>query len=79
MEYSPVLSSLPSVRTPVAIAYEITTAGHGFQIIVSNSPHVLPHHIGFSKENSDPFAGKFFIGFNIHRRFWLKKTLATTP
>ncbi len=54
---------------PLSIGYEMTTAGHTFQIFFSSSNQILEQSLFFS-DPLDYTDGKFMIGFNIKRTFW---------
>jgi hypothetical protein len=57
---------------PFAIAYEIATVGHSFQITLSSSNQLLLHEL-YSKEALDITKGDFYLGFNIFRTFYVKR------
>lgn len=71
-EYCPVLNKGAGVIHPYAIAYEIGTAGHAFQITISSSRQLLDQEI-YTNPGADLLDGQFYLGFNISRMFWIKK------
>ncbi len=54
---------------PLAIGYEIGTAGHAFQMFIASTNQIIPQNIYFS-DPLDYTDGKLLIGFNIKRTFW---------
>ena len=56
-------------RPPIALAYEMGTAGHAFQIVVSSTNQILDQSV-YTTLPLDYTDGKFLIGFNIKRTFW---------
>ncbi len=57
---------------PASIAYEMGTAGHTFQIVISSTSALIQQE-NFSNNGFDYLKGKFAFGFNINRTFWKKK------
>lgn len=75
VEYTPVLNKQEDFYDSYALAFEVGTAGHSFQFTLGNSKRILGQNL-LTMQNSDIFDGKFYLGFNIHRRLWLRKSLA---
>lgn len=73
-EYSPMLNNRAESDhlDPISLGFEIGTAGHIFQLIVSSSNHIIDQHI-YSNPQYDYGAGEILLGFNIKRVFWSKK------
>jgi len=71
-EFSPKFNNRKNNYTdPLSIGYEIGTAGHTFQVFLSNTNHILEQNMYFSQP-FDYTNGKILIGFNIKRTFWNK-------
>lgn len=71
-EFCPIIDKPYEYYNPFALGYEVSTVGHTFQITVSTEGQVLDQRIYYSK-GSDILGGKYHLGFNIYRTFWLKK------
>ncbi len=71
-EYTYIHNKIAGNDDIFAISYEIATAGHGFQIVFSNNNFISAPYL-YSTESVNPLNGQFFIGFNIHRTFFLNK------
>lgn len=72
-EYMPVINPYKGQKSTMAIGYEIATAGHGFQITLSNSNGLLTRDLLVQDHISDFMKGQFYLGFNIYRRFYIRK------
>lgn len=59
-------------KDPISIGYEIGTAGHSFQMFISNTNQIMEQNLYYSNP-LDYTRGKFLLGFNIKRTFWRKK------
>ncbi|MCD2259588.1 DUF5777 family beta-barrel protein [Psychroserpens luteolus] len=55
-------------KDPIALGYEIGTAGHAFQIFIVSSNQIIPQNLFYSSP-LDYTKGKLVIGFNIKRTF----------
>jgi hypothetical protein len=73
MEATPILHGRGSVdhREPVALAYEVATAGHVFQIVIASSQEIIEHRI-YTSPTSRYDEGYVHIGFNIARTLFVK-------
>jgi hypothetical protein len=71
-EYTYIHNKLPGYDDIFAIAYEIATAGHNFQVTLSNNNRISAPFL-YTSRSANPLKGQFFIGFNIHRTFFLGK------
>ena len=58
-----------SYRPPISLAYEMGTAGHAFQLIISSTNQILDQSV-YTTLPLDYTDGKLLIGFNIKRTFW---------
>ncbi|MBK7296447.1 MAG: hypothetical protein IPI91_07225 [Flavobacteriales bacterium] len=56
---------------PVALAYEVATLGHVFQIIVASSPQILEQDL-FTTPVTPYDEGYVLLGFNIARTLYVK-------
>jgi len=54
---------------PIALGYEIGTAGHAFQMFITTSNQIIEQGIYFSQP-LDYTDGKILLGFNLKRTFW---------
>ena len=59
-------------RDPLSIGVEISTAGHAFQVMLTSTDNLLDQDI-YSNSSYDYAKGEFVIGFNITRKFFVKK------
>lgn len=71
-EYTIVFNKPAKVANPYAVGFEIGSAGHVFQITLSSINRISEPYL-FVSTGVNPLKGQFFIGFNIHRTFFLKK------
>lgn len=72
-EYLPVLGSrTKGTKNHLAIAYEIETGGHVFQMFLMSGRWFTEQHL-IAKNEFDFFAGDFRLGFNVNRIFSLNK------
>jgi len=72
-EYLPVIGSrTEGTKNHLAIAYEIETGGHVFQMFLMSGKWFTEQHLIARNEN-DFFAGDFRLGFNVNRIFSLNK------
>lgn len=58
-------------REPVAIAYELATAGHVFQIVIASSQEIIEQRV-YTLPQSRYGEGYFHLGFNIARTLFVK-------
>ena len=56
---------------PMSLGIEFGTAGHTFQLFLSNSSKILESHI-YTASSINMGEGNFLIGFNMQRTFWKK-------
>ncbi|MBK9536297.1 MAG: hypothetical protein IPO10_14200 [Flavobacteriales bacterium] len=71
-EYTPVLvGQQVDQLNPVALAYEVATLGHVFQIIVASSPQILEQDL-FTTPVTPYDEGYVLLGFNIARTLYVK-------
>ena len=59
-------------RDPLSIGVEISTAGHAFQVMLTSTDNLLDQDI-YPNSSYDYAKGEFVIGFNITRKFFVKK------
>ena len=59
-------------RPPISLAYEMGTAGHAFQLVISSTNQIIDQNV-YTTLPLDYTDGKFLIGFNIKRTFWNDK------
>ncbi len=55
-------------KNPIALGYEIGTAGHAFQMFIATSNQIIPQNLYYSTPLDYP-EGEILIGFNIKRTF----------
>jgi len=77
VEYMPVIKPFKGQKSTMAVGYEIATAGHGFQITLSNTNGLLTRDLLVPDRVSDFTKGQFYLGFNIYRRFYIRKPAVT--
>ena len=72
-EYAPVIhgGQPGSYLYPLSLAYEVATAGHVFQILLTTSAEIVEHRL-YSLPTEQYDKGYFLLGFNIGRILWLK-------
>jgi len=72
-EVAPILKGrqVQDHREPVALAYELATAGHVFQIVLSSSQEIIEQQI-LTMPRSRYDEGYFHLGFNIARTLFVK-------
>lgn len=58
-------------REPLALAYEVATAGHVFQILVASSQEILEYR-NYTMPQTDYTKGYVHLGFNISRTLFVK-------
>lgn len=58
-------------REPVALAYELATAGHVFQIVLASSQEIIEQRV-YTVPRSRYDEGYFHLGFNIARTLFFK-------
>ncbi|MCC6754632.1 MAG: hypothetical protein IT266_11685 [Saprospiraceae bacterium] len=56
---------------PFSVGVEFGTAGHVFQLFVSNASRILESQI-YTTRSADLLDGHFLLGFNIQRTYWRK-------
>lgn len=71
-EYSHVLNKPANHFDPMSIAFEVSTASHVFQITLSNTNKILGQSILYAP-GVNVANGEFYLGFNMIRRFYIKK------
>lgn len=72
-EYLPVFGSrTDGTKNHLAIAYEIETGGHVFQMFLMSGRWFTEQHL-LARNTNDFFAGDFRLGFNVNRIFSLNK------
>lgn len=69
LEYTPVFNKNRNTYNQVAVALNMETGGHVFQLFFSNSQALDQQGLLRNTQN-DFFAGDFRFGFNINRIFW---------
>lgn len=73
MEVSPILEGRKpeNHRDPMAIAYEVATAGHVFQVVLATSQEIIGQR-SFTADQSRYHEGYMHLGFNIARTLFVK-------
>ncbi|HKK44536.1 MAG TPA: DUF5777 family beta-barrel protein, partial [Balneolaceae bacterium] len=71
LEYIPTFNKNPNTYNTVAIALNMETGGHVFQLFFTNSQSFDQQGLLRNTQN-DFWAGDFRFGFNINRIFWFK-------
>jgi len=73
LEYTPILKGQQPVDhlNPVAVAYEVSTLGHVFQIIVASSSQILEKDL-YTTPTTRYDNGYLLLGFNIARTLFVK-------
>lgn len=69
-EYTYIHDKIGGYDDVYAVGFEIATAGHSFQVTVSNNNRIPATYL-YASQSVNPFKGQFYIGFNIHRTFFL--------
>ncbi len=73
LEYAYVFNNRGSqFRDPISLGVEISTLGHAFQVFVSSTDNLIGQDI-YTDSSYDYTKGQFLFGFNITRKFWIKK------
>ena len=73
LEYAYVFNNRTATfRDPISLGVEISTLGHAFQVFVSSSDNLIGQDL-YTDSSFDYTKGKFLFGFNITRKFWIKK------
>ena len=73
LEYAYVFNNRTAgFRDPLSIGVEISTAGHAFQVMLTSTDNLLDQDI-YPNSSYDYAKGEFVIGFNITRKFFVKK------
>ena len=73
-EYAYRFNNRPSKNAyPASIAWEMGTAGHIFQVVLSSSGELVESEI-YSKDGYNYLKSNFALGFNIRRTFWKKSS-----
>jgi len=70
-EYTQMLDKTGMNVHPFALAYEIGTAGHSFQITISTNQSLINQYVNYAS-HSNITDGLFYLGFNIYRTFYLQ-------
>jgi len=70
-EYQPVFYG-NTTNSYYGAAFEIKTSSHIFQITITNSNRIEEPYLYYSDGNSI-YKGQFYLGFNMHRFFYVKK------
>lgn len=73
LEASPIVHGRPSAveREPVALAYEVATQGHVFQIVLAGSQEIIEQRL-YTSSTARYDEGRFHLGFNIARTLFVK-------
>lgn len=72
-EYAYRFSNRPEKNNyPVSLGWEVGTAGHAFQIVISTTNEILEKDV-YTTGTFDYLRGNFALGFNIRRTFWKKQ------
>ena len=73
LEASPILRGKRSTayREPVALAYEVATLGHVFQIVLASSQEIIEQRL-YTSPSARYDEGRFHLGFNIARTLFVK-------
>lgn len=73
LEYAYVFNNrTENFRDPISLGVEISTLGHAFQVFVSSSDNLIGQDL-YTDSSYDYTKGNFLFGFNITRKFWIKK------
>lgn len=72
-EYAYIFDRRNFLINPVSIGWERETASHAFQIFISTSNKILDYAHYTNRSYSLISDGKFYLGFNINKRLWIKK------
>ncbi len=73
LEYAYVFNNrTKDFRDPFSLGIEIGTLGHAFQFMITSTDNLIDQDI-FTKSAFDITKGEFVLGFNITRKFWIKK------
>lgn len=72
-EYSSNLTDQAIYPDNWALAYEIKTSTHAFQIHISSNQAINNHAYYSSTDNAEIAKGSLFLGFTINKLFWIKK------
>lgn len=74
LEYAYVINNrTKNFRDPISIGVELSTLGHAFQLFVSSTDNLIGQDI-YTNSSFDYTKGQFLFGFNITRKFWIKKS-----
>ena len=73
VEYAYIINKPPHLPHPYSFGWQQETASHLFQLFISTSNRILDfsHYTGEYQENI--LEGKFFLGFNLNKKLWIKK------
>lgn len=73
VEASPILRGKrpTGYREPVALAYEVATQGHVFQIVLASSQEIIEQRL-YTSPSARYDEGRFHLGFNIARTLYVK-------
>lgn len=72
LEYTVIANKVAYQTNPLSFGFEIATASHAFQVVVSSSRQLLAQEI-YKTPNSNIADGNFHLGFNIFRTFYRKR------
>ena len=72
-EYAHMFDNYGGRDNPYGIGWEFQSASHLFQIFVSNKNNILSQNYLMNPIGADFGNKTFFLGFNLHRTFWVKK------
>jgi hypothetical protein len=71
-EYARVFNNRPAnFIDPFSVGVEFGTAGHVFQLFLSNASRILESQI-YTTRSADLLDGHFLLGFNMQRTYWRK-------
>jgi hypothetical protein len=73
VEAAPIIEGRQAMehREPVAIAYEVATLGHVFQVVLASSQEIIEHRV-YTTSASRYDEGYLHLGFNIARTLFVK-------
>lgn len=73
VEASPVLAGRQTAgqREPLALAYEVATLGHVFQLVLASSQEIIEQRL-YTTPSARYDEGRFHLGFNIARTLYMK-------
>jgi len=72
-EYAYVIEKPPHLLHPYSIGWQQETVSHIFQIFISSTNRILDFSHYTSENQEDILKGKFYVGFNLNKKLWIKK------